>query len=279
MLRAIALSLSLFVGIGAVIPFATDYAEASAYKHNRGKKKLRKYKKYSKNWWRQYYRRQQRNKSLVAQRRAVRLRQIRLANALTNSPESAGRYQSSILKINQKSAFQTSMPALLPTGEAAPTGWKRGVTGSPSEMQFSVDDESGANIGSASIAVVGSAIENAGSGNKTLGGVATGSLRRTVIDRMMREEGWVVNDYQKEIGGKKVFVVVAQSPGAGGKIQSRIFYFTESGGQIYSVATSAPAAGVNSQRIERDSERVVTALGQRREASGTVQQAELKKEQ
>ena len=65
---------------------------------------------------------------------------------------------------------------------------------------------------------------------------------------MIRENGWVVNDYQKQIGGKKVYVVVAQSPGTGGQIQSRLFYFTEVDGRIYSVATNSPTVEA-SERI------------------------------
>ncbi len=56
-----------------------------------------------------------------------------------------------------------------------------------------------------------------------VGGVSTSSLRRNVIDKMMREDGWVVNDYQKDINGKKVYVVVAQSS-VKGVVQSRLFY-------------------------------------------------------
>ncbi len=93
---------------------------------------------------------------------------------------------------------------------------------------------------------------------------------RTVIDKMVREEDWVVNDYQKEIGGKKVYVVVAQSPGAGNRVQSRLFYFTEVNGQIYSVATNAPVD--NSMKLEQESEKVVNSLQRR---NGT-QQAELR---
>ena len=39
--------------------------------------------------------------------------------------------------------------------------------------------------------------------NLMLAGVPTTSLRREVINRMIRENGWVVNDYQKEIGGRR----------------------------------------------------------------------------
>lgn len=273
MVRAIALSLFLLVGIGAVLPFVSDYAEAGAHKKHKNKKH-RKYKKYSKNWWRAYYRRQARSKSLIAQRRALRLRQIRLANAVKTAGDGDNITLAAAKKQTVFVSSGLTAPALLPTGEEAPKGWKRGATSSPAELQFSVDDETGANLGSASIAVVGPALGAANNGgNKTVGGVQTSSLRRTVIDRMIREQGWVVNDYQKEIGGKKVFVVVAQAPGAGGTVQSRTFYFTEVGGQIYSLAASAPNG--SSQRIEQESERVIASFGQRR-TNGAVQQAELK---
>jgi hypothetical protein len=110
-------------------------------------------------------------------------------------------------------------------------------------MRFNVEDN-GSQIGSAAISVVGPASsENAGH-NKTVGGVPQASLRRTVIDRMVRENGWVVNDYQKEVGGKKVYVVVAQTQD-GGTMQNRMFYFTEVEGRIYSVATNAPSDARN----------------------------------
>ncbi len=120
-----------------------------------------------------------------------------------------------------------------------------------------------------SVTAVGGSDDNVQT--KSVGGVATSALRRTVIDRMIQEEGWVVNDYQKQIGGRKVYVVVAQSPGAGGSVQSRLFYFTEVDGRIYSVATNAPKD--NSARLEQESEKAINSLARKANA---VQQAELK---
>ena len=78
---------------------------------------------------------------------------------------------------------------------------------------------------------------------------------------MVRENGWVVNDFTKEIGDKKVYVVVAQSQG-GGRLNSRMFYFTEVAGRIYSVATNT---GVDSaERIAEESEKVINSLQPRR---------------
>jgi hypothetical protein len=254
MIRAIALSLALLIGIGAIVPLATDYAEAGSRKYRKGKKykKAKKYKKYSKAWWRQYRARQQRKKSLAARRRALRLRQIRLArtrNQGTSDKSNA---------VAVKKPVETRTPALLPSGAPAPQGWVSDQS-SASELQFRVADGTGSPLGSASISVVGSASgDTVDTGrNRAVGGVPTSSLRREVINRMIRENGWVVNDYQKEIGGQKVYVVVAQSQQGSG-VQSRMFYFTEVEGRIYSVATNAP--NNNAERLAEESEKVINSL-------------------
>jgi hypothetical protein len=160
----------------------------------------------------------------------------------------------------------------LPSGETAPRTWKKSQS-SQAELQYNVSDESGAQLGQASIAVVGPSMgaDDNSSKTKTVGGVPTTSLRRNVIDRMIKENGWVVNDYQKEIGGKKVYVVVAQAEGAGGRLQSRIFYFAEADGRIYSVSTNAPSD--SQERIAAESEKVINSLVRTRQ---NVQQAGLK---
>ncbi len=270
--RAIALSLAILVGLGTILPLVTLQVEAGSRNQKRAKKKGKKYKKYSKKWWRAYRQRVNRQKSLNARKRNLRLRQIRLANARVTTA-SNGANQKVIVKSDSKMMLAAdNAPGVLPSGEAAPKGWKRSIS-STSELQFRVDDESGLNIGSAAIAVVGPAVgaDNDASANKTVGGVSTSALRRTVIDRMIKEEGWVVNDYQKQVGGRRVYVVVAQSPGASGSVQSRLFYFTEVDGRIYSVSTNAPKD--NTQRIEQESEKAVNSLQRK---SNNVQQAELK---
>lgn len=251
MVRAIALSLALLIGIGTIIPFATDEAQAGPKKTKKYRKSQKKYKKYSKRWWRQYRANLRRKKALQARRRAIRLRQIRLArlrHTQTAKPPTVAK-----VKTNEEKA-----PALLPSGEAAPTGWKRGVS-SGSELQFSVD---GGN-GSAAISVVGPAMgETVDTGrNRAVGGVPTSSLRREVINRMVRENGWVVNDFQKEIGGRNVYVVVAQSQANGGRVNSRMFYFTEVDGRIYSVATNSQAEAA--ERVADESEKVIFSLQNR----------------
>jgi hypothetical protein len=242
LIRAIALSVALLFGIGVIIPLATDNAEAGPHKHRHRKH----YKKYSKQWWRQYRARKARRYAIAARTRALRLRQLRLAR----QNDSGG---------DAKAVAVTPVkPAVLPSGEKAPTGWKSEQT-TPAELKFRVDDSAGSQVGSASITVVGPAMaETAMTRGKAVGGVPTTSLRREVINRMIQENGWVVNDYQKEIGGRQVYVVVAQSQAKNGRMQSRMFYFTEVDGRIYNVATNSPVE--QSERLADESEKVINSL-------------------
>jgi len=264
-IRAIALSLALLIGIGAIVPLATDTVEAGKSKSKKYAKKKR-YKKYSKRWWRQYRAQQRRKKVMQARRRALRLRQLRLARVRrVQNPKAR---VAAVPKV--KSVETQTTAGMLPSGQAAPDGWRSGAN-SGSEVQFSVDG----GRGSAAISVVGPATgETVDSGrNRMVGGVPTSALRREVINRMVRENGWVVNDYQKEVGSKKVYVVVAQSQGAGGRLNSRMFYFTEVDGRIYSLATNT---GVDSaERIAEESEKVINSLQPK---SRPVQQAAVRED-
>jgi hypothetical protein len=252
--RAIALTLALLIGIGTIIPLGTGYAEAGPRKAKTYKKQ-KKYKKYSKRWWRQYRARMKRKRALQARRRAMRLRQLRMAKK-----NGAGNRTTKAAVAKNVTPAEEPKTALLPSGQAAPAGWRRGNSTS-GEVNFSVDNGNG----SASISVVGPATgETVDSGrHRTVGGVPTNSLRREVINRMIRENGWVVNDYQKVIGNRSVYVVVAQSQN-GGRVHSRMFYFTEADGRIYSVATNSAAEAAD--RIAEESEKVIFSLAGSRPA-------------
>jgi hypothetical protein len=249
--RAIALSLALLIAIGAIIPLATQYTEAGPRKHRKHRHK-RHYKKYSKQWWREYRKRAKRRRALQARKRSLRLKQIRLAQQhVLDNGTAPGR-------VSPKTRQSVSSTAVLPSGEPAPKSWKASKA-SQSELQFRVDNASGDQVGSASISVVGPA--TAPGSSRGVGGVSTTSLRREVIDRMVKENGWVVNDYQKEIAGQPVYVVEAQSQARNGAVQSRIFYFTEVDGRIYSVATNS--AVHESERLAEESEKVINSLKSR----------------
>jgi len=260
--RAIALTLALLIGLGTIIPLGTDSAEAGP-RTSKKYKKNKKYKKYSKRWWRQYRARMKRKRALQARRRAMRLRQLRMARKRGNGNRTA---KPVAAKVNKPTESSVSM---LPSGQAAPAGWKRAASTS-SEVNFSVDNGNG----SASISVVGPATgETVDTGrNRVLAGVPTTALRREVINRMIRENGWVVNDYQKSIGGRSVYVVVAQSQN-GGRVHSRMFYFTEADGRIYSVATNSAADAAD--RMAEESEKVIFSL---QSGPRPVQQAAVREE-
>jgi hypothetical protein len=254
LVRAIALSLALLVGIGAIIPLATEITEAGPRKKaKKPKRSWKGVKKYSKRWWQLYRAQERRKQSLARKRRALRLRQLRLASTNTGDRPRVARAMST----PASGTRNLEAPATLPSGDQAPNGWKSAQS-SPAELQFRVDNSAGDQVGSASISVVGPAMPDSGAGRRSVGGVATSSLRREVIDRMIRENGWVVNDYQKDIAGQNVFVVVAQSQAKSGAIQSRMFYFTEVDGRIYSVATNSPAE--ESERLAEESEKVINSL-------------------
>ena len=259
--RAILLSLALLIGIGTLIPLATEMAEAGPKKVKKKKRNWRGVKKYSKRWWQLYRAQERRKKALARKKRSIRLRRIRLARART----ARAKRTATPARVSSVSKPQMAAPAqaaTLPSGDAAPGGWKPSGT-SPAELQFRVDNSAGVQVGSASISVVGPAVTDPRSTTrrKTVGGVATTSLRREVIDKMIRENGWIVNDYQKQIDGQDVYVVVAQSQSRLGGIQSRLFYFTEVDGKIYSVATNSPVQ--EADRLAEESEKVINSLKNR----------------
>jgi len=251
--RAIALSLALLIGIGAIIPLATQQTEAGPRKH---RKHHRHYKKYSKKWWRAYHRRMKRKRALRARKRAMRLRQLRLARQRAAEKGNNAVASKPVVK-NRKPDGSTA----LPSGAPAPNGWSASKA-SPAELQFRVNNSAGDQVGSAAISVVGPAMSSGAEGSrKGVGGISTSTLRRDVIDRMIKENGWVVNDYQKDIAGQSVYVVVAQSQSRNGAVQSRIFYFTEVDGRIYSVATNSPVQ--EAERLAEESEKVINSLKSR----------------
>lgn len=94
----------------------------------------------------------------------------------------------------------------------------------------------------------------------SLAGLSFSDLRRTVIDRMISAGGWVVNDRQREIGGHRVFEVIAQTPATsdGKPEQVWSFYFTEVDGRIYSLTTHV--ASGHSQKLSADAETFLTTF-------------------
>ena len=87
LVRAIALSLALLIGIGAIIPLATDNAEAGPKhrKHTKSSKKVQEI--FESAGGGSITRGERARRALQARKRALRLRQLRLARKHTAQNE------------------------------------------------------------------------------------------------------------------------------------------------------------------------------------------------
>ena len=217
------------------------YTKAST----RRTRKKRRVRKYSKKWWNSYRAKKNRQQAIARRKQNMRLRRIRLAR--------------------QK---QVVMPKTRKVYQAQPN------RSFASQQTFVSNDNLPVQMDeNVLLDVIGPAVGETDlrGRNKTVGGVSTTTLRRTVIDKMIQENGWVENDYQKMIGNKKVYVVVAKSSGKNSQVQARTFYFTESNGQIYRV--SSKAAEEKSEQIARKSERMIQTLAKPEERIQQAQRA------
>ncbi|MBA3512890.1 MAG: hypothetical protein H0T77_00745 [Pyrinomonadaceae bacterium] len=131
-------------------------------------------------------------------------------------------------------------------------------------MRFRTGTVSGSVPGEAMLAVVAQSRPTPGyltrrEERRMLAGTAVADLRRIVIDKMITAGGWVVNDYQRDMAGCRVFVVTAQTPGdPRSPEKSWNFYFTELNGRIYSLTTNTPRQF--SDRMAADAEKFISSL-------------------
>jgi hypothetical protein len=260
MLRAAALSLLILVSIVVILPLA----QSSAHNSSRSsvtyrKKRLRRH---SRAWWRRY-------RARVRARRAAAL-----TRAHQTGVDEQGHDQEASLAPNA-SAITGGIyndPSGLFT-LTLPAGWSRRPLWSQGEATFRIYAMDGRRIGQASLSVVPSSVSAGGvssprARSRSLGGVALTDLRRTVIDKMIALNGWVINDMERELGGRRVFLVIAQtatSPDGRTPQQLWTFYFTEIDGRIYSLATSMPLEF--SDRLAGESEQIMSSFRTNRPAS------------
>src|SRR5688572_12723525 len=101
---------------------------------------------------------------------------------------------------------------------------------------------------------------------KMLAGVPVADLKRIVIDKMVANGGWVVNDFVRDVNGSRVFVVTARTPkDALTPEKAWTFYFTEAGGRVYGLTTEAPVEYAD--RMTTEAERFIESL--RAKSEGT----------
>jgi hypothetical protein len=257
-LRIITLTLLVLVTVAGALPITESLAKWSRRSAVSNRKRHRKH---SRAWWR-------RHRALVRARRARADERRRLADAAAGNPAGT-RINTALLTFNANvgaplmpavasnpaaPATLASTPAraiapartsLLPFDFATPHNWTAGRKTRTGAAVFTVATSDGRAAGTAVVAPVAlSGAELAGVAvgpkTKTVGGTPVAALRRTVIDRMVAEGGWVTNDFVQELRGRKVFVVQAQTGAPGAPSQSLTFYFTEIDGRLYSLATTAP---------------------------------------
>jgi hypothetical protein len=198
-------------------------------------------RRHSRAWWRRYRARLRRKRAALKRQQALlRSRSEKSLNAMADSHKSAA----SPDKLSTVSSYKSPSDGWNP---ALPNGWSRRA-GANGEMKFVVKAQDGSYVGGAALSFVnarqsGELALTARTQRKMLGGIPLTELRRTVIDKMLAANGWVVNDIQREIGGRSVFVVLAQTAASSdgrSPQQSWVFYFTEVEGRIYSLATNSP---------------------------------------
>jgi hypothetical protein len=263
--RAAVLSLLALIFLAAALPLVRSLAynnrAASTQRHARHH--------HSRAWWK-------RHRALLRRKRAAALkrRQDLLANRDQhgNAPVSGAE---KLLAPNLPPALGGVFTDARGISLTLPEDWRNRSSLTDSEMKFQVNAPDGRPAGEASLTPVAAA-PVAGNGGlqpvrnqrRMIAGVPFADLRRIVIDKMVAAGGWVVNDVEREIGGRRVFVVMAQTGDASDSHappQAWSFYFTEVDGHIYSFTAHAPLE--YSERMAAESEKVMASLHSRKSAA------------
>ncbi len=261
MLRRLALCLALLLSLVILLPFAISTA------HNlRTQSAVRShhFRHHSRAWWRRHRAMLRRRQATVARRRALQAAARYSASISKPVPASTTQPKSSENHVVVPSAL--ALPDNIYRDGAfnmpLPANWSPS-SGNKGASNFRIAPASGAPEAQATLAVVAAAPAPAVQPlayeqRKMVGGVTFTDLRRSVIDKMITAGGWVVNDRTREIGGHRVYEVVAQTPASGDGKPEQVwnFYFTEVNGKVYSLTTRS--ANPSSQKISADAEQFLS---------------------
>ena len=245
MFRTVTLTLLMLISVGVMLPFASSTAhgirQSSVSKSNHHH---RRYRRHSRAWWRRHRARlRMRRAAAMAHRRAPLGPTLRLS---TNNVAPAA-----------------TLPKL-------PAGWKKPVIANNGEVKFKSQVTAPA-PSQATLSVVARSRPNPAyltqrEERSMLAGVSFSDLRRTVIEKMINAGGWVINDYQRQVNGARVFVVIAQTPGEGRSPEKAWnFYFAEIDGKIYSLSLNTPVQ--YSDRLAAEGERFLSTLREKAKAA------------
>jgi hypothetical protein len=240
------LSLLMLISVVVMLPFASSTAHG--IRQSFAGQQHRRYRRHSRAWWR---------------RHRARMR-LRRAAALAHRKATLG----PVFSDSKETSVST---ALLPK---LPVGWNNPTVTNGSEVKFRA--EATASIPSqGTLSVVARSRPNPAyltqrEQRTMLAGVSFSDLRRVAIDKMINAGGWVVNDYQRQINGARVFVVIAQTPSDGRSPEkSWNFYFAEVDGKIYSLTLNTPLEF--SDKLAAEGEKFLTSLSTK--SSSNVQPA------
>ena len=263
--RAAVLSLLVLISLAVALPLVRSlaYNNRSAFTGRHARHH------HSRAWWK-------RHRALMRRKRTAALK--RKLDLVANRDQHA----SGPVAGNEKLLTPNLPPALGGVFTDArgisltlPEGWRNRSSLTDSEIKFQVNAPDGRPAGEASLAPVAPALGAGSVGlqpirnqRRMIAGVPFTDLRHIVIDKMIASGGWVVNDVLREIGGRRVFVVMAQTGDANDghtPPQAWSFYFTEVDGHVYSFTAHAPLG--YSDRMAAESEKVMASLRSRKSAA------------
>lgn len=261
-MRVAALSLLMMFSIAAVLPLISSSAHSNRPAAASTKKKFRRY---SRAWWRRYRERQRRRRAAQRRKALAGLHKAKPSERQSTRDNSAASNPllaplPNMMWLGNDSQRQ-STPDIATEHSSSPAS-------SAVEKGVRLNTPDGQTVGKVAVAVVANAVSvgnvaaTPAARRRALSGVPFTTLRRMVIDKMIASGGWVVNDFEREIGGRRVYIVLAQTAAPNDRRvpqQSWTFYFTESEGRIYNIVSNAPVEF--SDRMALEAERVIAMLG------------------
>lgn len=228
MIRTITLSLLVIVSVGVMIPISssTHGLRQSSVSQQR------RYRRHSRAWWRRHRARLRARRAAAAAALARRQATVRSDAAHSTAPL--------VLAVNTEIANEP-LKGVIPK---LPVGWTASAA-NRGEVKFKTATATSVPT-QASLSLVARSRPNVGylthrEQSRMLAGVAFSNLRRIVIDKMINAGGWVTNDFERNVNGTRVFVVIAKTPANGSSPEKAWnFYFVEIGGKIYSLTLNTP---------------------------------------
>jgi hypothetical protein len=256
-MRSVALAFLMLFALAAMLPLVISSA------HNEqtvAASKRKNVRRHSRAWWRRYRARQRRRRAVIERKRALAgLRQSSTERQSSDNNAAASDPLSAMVWLDGNDARSQSTPVISTEHNSRPAPVKV-------DAGVRLNTPDGRTVGQVAVAVVANAsgrmAASSAAQRRALSGVPFADLRRTVIDRMLAAGGWVVNDFERQINGRRVYIVLAQTASPVDRHtpqQSWTFYFTEVDGRIYNIVSNAPVEFTDRMAVE--AERVIAMLG------------------